>query len=177
MRFEVGDLPEWAVVGGHMSCSDTKGVVADINMRIELKRMIDRTVAMDNGPLAAILQVAVGTLDERIAQPQSYPATKEDPRSISTMICRNVRIDGRRTSVKLEGEYWRVIEAMAFETGGSLDTVCETARRDYPYRSLASALRVHALAMLSQASAQPLAYPAEGGVPRSKRPGRKRQSA
>ncbi|SEH25225.1 Ribbon-helix-helix domain-containing protein [Magnetospirillum fulvum] len=160
-----------------MSCSDTKGVVADINMRIELKRMIDRTLAMDNGPLAAILQVAVGTLDQRIAQPQSHIEEKEEPRSISAMICRNVRVDGRRTSVKLEGEYWQVLEAMAFETGGSLDRLCDAARRDYPYRSLASALRVYALAMLSQAAAPPSFFPAEGSDSGSKRSGRKRQTA
>lgn len=158
-----------------MSCSDTKGVVADINMRIELKRMIDRTLAMNNGPLAAILQVAVGTLDERIAQPQSHAPAKEESPS-SHMICRNVRIDGRRTSVKLESEYWQVLETMASESDGCLDKMCEMARREHPHRSLASALRVYTLAMLTRTADRRLPFADEGSVSISKRSGRKRQS-
>jgi len=139
--------------GGCMGANESDSIVGDLNMRIELTRMIDRTLAMQNGALAAILKVAIGTLDQHIVSPRNRAVPDKAPSPDRKMICRNVRIGGRRTSLKLEVEYWEAIEAMAIEGGGiGLGTVCEFARRDYPDRSLASAVRVYVLAVRSKAA-------------------------
>lgn len=128
-----------------MSWDNSSGMMADISMRIELKRLAERADASDNGPLMAILEVAIGTLDERIADPASYARTERPPRQSACLICRNVRIAGRRTSLKLEAEFWQALEVLAAETECSLDELCEQARRRHPDSSLASAIRVMVL--------------------------------
>jgi len=134
-----------------MQCRDREGIVADLSMRIELTRMIDRTLATKNAELAAILQVAVGTLDTQSLSPPSAQLPEKSPSSEYKMPCRNLRIDGRRTSLKLEGEYWEALDALIAEgRAASLDAICDRARRDYPDRSLASAVRVYVLAMQSK---------------------------
>jgi predicted DNA-binding ribbon-helix-helix protein len=127
-----------------MGWNDPTGLIADINMRIELRRLADRALEMDNGPLMAILEVAIGSLDERIADPSSYH-DQPPPRRSSGLICRNVRVNGRRTSVKLEAEFWRVLDLLADETGGSIDALCQTARHRHPEGGLTSAIRVFIL--------------------------------
>ncbi|CCG41448.1 ribbon-helix-helix domain-containing protein [Magnetospirillum molischianum] len=130
-----------------MGWDDPTGLVADINIRIELRRLADRALEMDNGPLMAILEVAINSLDERIADPSSY-VRRDHPltRRSGGLICRNVRIDGRRTSVKLEAEFWRALETLSSEVGCSVDELCQTARRRHPDGGLTSAIRVFVLA-------------------------------
>ncbi len=70
------------------------------------------------------------------------------------MIKRSIAIDGHRTSIALEAEYWRVVEAMATARGESLARF--VARLDAervaegPVRGLASYLRLAALAAALQ---------------------------
>lgn len=130
-----------------MGWDDPTGLVADINLRIELRRLADRALEMDNGPLMAILEVAISSLDERISDPSSYVKRDHPPqRRSGALICRNVRIDGRRTSVKLEAEFWRVLETLSSELGCSIDELCQTARLRHPDGGLTSAIRVFVLA-------------------------------
>jgi len=129
-----------------MGWDDPTGLIADINIRIELRRLADRAMEMDNGPLMAILEVAISSLDERISDPSSYVRRDHPPlRRSGGLICRNVRIDGRRTSVKLEAEFWRVLEELSSEIGCSVDDLCHTARRRHPEGGLTSAIRVFVL--------------------------------
>lgn len=133
------------------------GLVADINLRIELRRLADQASRMDNGPLAAILEVAISSLDARIADPASYSAGGDPPPASPPpgLICRNIRLDGRRTSVKLEPEFWQALERLAVRTGGTIDDLCRTARRRHPVGGLASAIRVFLLASAVEAAAPP----------------------
>jgi len=133
------------------------GLVADINLRIELRRLADQASRMDNGPLAAIIEVAISSLDARIADPSAYSAgdggSPPSPRPPGGLICRNVRLDGRRTSVKLEPEFWQALERLSAQTGCGLDELCRTARRRHPVGGLASAIRVFVLASAAETAA------------------------
>jgi predicted DNA-binding ribbon-helix-helix protein len=66
---------------------------------------------------------------------------------------RSFQLAGHRTSVALEPEFWAVLEAAAQRRGLSLAalvTEIDTARGDAA-QPLASALRLHALAVTAQA--------------------------
>ena len=128
-----------------MNWQDRQGMIADINLRIELKRLADRAFERDDGPLMAILEVAISTLDERISDPESYPHETSPRRRPVTLICRNIRIRGKRTSVKLENEFWSALEVMAAEAHCTIDDLCDTAKRRYESSSLTSAIRVFVL--------------------------------
>ena len=55
---------------------------------------------------------------------------------------RNVTVDGRRTSVRLEPAYWRALDEMAATTGRDIDHILATAR---PRHGRADTLRVAVL--------------------------------
>lgn len=128
-----------------MGWQDRQDMIADLNFRIELKRLADKAYDRGNGPLMAILEVALNTLDERIGNADAY--VREDAlRQVPvTLVCRNVRINGKRTSVKLESEFWDALEAMADEAHCTIDELCESARRRHQSSSLTSAIRVFVL--------------------------------
>ena len=131
-----------------MSWEDASGVMGDITLRIELKRLADRAAALDNRALGTILDLAVATLDSRISDSGLYPRGSGGPgarRRGSVLVCRNVRVEGRRTSLKLENDFWQALDRMAAETDGGIDELCDMARRQYPDSSLASAVRVFVL--------------------------------
>ena len=128
-----------------MSWHDRQGMIADLNLRIELKRLANKALERDDGPLMAILEVAINTLDERLAAPEANGREAAPRKQPVVLICRNVRIKGRRTSVKLENEFWHALELMAEEARCSIDDLCETARRRFEARSLTSAIRVFVL--------------------------------
>jgi len=128
-----------------MNWDDRQGMIADINLRIELKRLADKASHLDNGPLAAILEVAISTLDERIADPTAYTVGEAPRRRPVALICRNIRLRGKRTSVKLESEFWNALEIMADEAHCTVDDLCEAARRRFDAGSLTSSVRVFVL--------------------------------
>jgi predicted DNA-binding ribbon-helix-helix protein len=55
---------------------------------------------------------------------------------------RNVRIEGRRTSLRLEPEYWSALDEIGRRERFALHDLCTFIRRRDPRRSLASAVRV-----------------------------------
>lgn len=128
-----------------MNWHDRQGMIADLNMRIELKRLADKAFERGNGPLMAILEVAINTLDERLAAPEAYGRDEIPRKRPVVLICRNIRIKGRRTSIKLETEFWHALDRMAQEAHCSIDDLCETARRRFEGSSLTSAIRVFVL--------------------------------
>lgn len=128
-----------------MNWHDRQGMIADLNLRIELKRLADKAFERDDGPLMAILEVAINTLDERLAAPESYGREETLRKKPVVLICRNIRIKGKRTSIKLETEFWHALELMAEEAHCSIDDLCETAKRRFEARNLTSAIRVFVL--------------------------------
>lgn len=64
------------------------------------------------------------------------------------LLKRSFRLAGHRTSIALEAEFWRALEEVAERRGESLAALVTTldAERTDPAQSLASALRVFALA-------------------------------
>jgi predicted DNA-binding ribbon-helix-helix protein len=128
-----------------MNWHDRQGMIADLNLRIELKRLADKAFERDDGPLMAILEVAINTLDERLAAPESYGREETLRKKPVVLICRNIRIKGKRTSIKLETEFWHALDLMAEEAHCSIDDLCEAAKRRFEARNLTSAIRVFVL--------------------------------
>ncbi len=122
----------------------TNRTVADINLRIELNRLAHQAADRGDGPLLAILGAAVRTLDERICEAESHP-TVDRPSGSTSLICRNVRVRGRRTSVKLENEFWSALENLAKRSNCSITALCDVAHQLKGAGSLTSALRVFIL--------------------------------
>ncbi|CAA7623365.1 conserved hypothetical protein [Candidatus Terasakiella magnetica] len=141
-----------------MKWDDRNGMLADINLRIELKRLADKAFHRDDGPLMAILEVAINTLDERIADPDAYSVSESPRKKPVLQVLRNIRVRGKRTSVKLESEFWNALEMMAEEAQCSLDDLCDTARRRYEANSLASAIRVFVLSNISPEQTPAMSY-------------------
>lgn len=117
----------------------------DINLRVALKRMADDAHHHDDGSLAAILEVAVRTVDQRIAEMESTPAVQPVSEISTQQVCRNVRIGQRRTTIKMEAEFWDALEAMAAQQESSLDTVCSHIASLCDGGNLTSAIRVFVL--------------------------------
>lgn len=114
--------------------------IADINLRIELQRLAGQAADRGDGPLAAILGAAVRFLDDRIQEAER--SISSEPQTSAALVCRNVRVRGRRTSVKLEREFWHALEAMASRSNCTVTALCDTAHRLKGSGSLTSALRV-----------------------------------
>lgn len=75
----------------------------------------------------------------------------------STLISRNVSVGGRRTSMRLEPEFWHHLARIASQNGKSIhDLVSDIAATKSPDSSLSSAVRVFVLK-------ESLACPAVGG--------------
>jgi predicted DNA-binding ribbon-helix-helix protein len=60
---------------------------------------------------------------------------------------RSFSLSGHRTSVALEGEFWLVLEKEAKNTGRSVAGLIKSIDETRGSRPLASALRLHALAV------------------------------
>lgn len=58
---------------------------------------------------------------------------------------RSFSLSGHRTSIALEEEFWAVLQKEAADTGRSLAGLVQTIDEARGSRSLASALRLHAL--------------------------------
>ena len=65
---------------------------------------------------------------------------------MSQLIRRNVRIENRRTSVKMEREMWDALAEICDRTGRSIHDVCGEVRRASDGDNFTSLLRVYILA-------------------------------
>jgi predicted DNA-binding ribbon-helix-helix protein len=74
-------------------------------------------------------------------------ARGKDGREMASLKKRSFSLSGHRTSVALEEEFWTVLEDEARKTGRSLATLVQTIDVGRGSRPLASALRLHALAV------------------------------
>ena len=64
---------------------------------------------------------------------------------MSDLICRNVRVAGRRTSIKLEADMWEALQEICERSGRSLHEVCTEAYRRRDSSNFTSAVRLFIL--------------------------------
>jgi len=72
--------------------------------------------------------------------------------------CRNVKIDGRRTSIKLEQEFWRLLAALARESGMEQEDILSRIRAARPLVPLTTSVRV-AVLLYQEMAARTLPQP------------------
>lgn len=63
-------------------------------------------------------------------------------RQTSSLISRNIRVDGRRTSVRLEASMWDALKEICQRQNLSVHAFCERVERDRGPLSLTAAIRV-----------------------------------
>lgn len=56
--------------------------------------------------------------------------------------CRNVKVDGRRTSIKLEQEFWRLLAQLSVESGLEQEDILSGIRAARPAVPLTTSVRV-----------------------------------
>jgi predicted DNA-binding ribbon-helix-helix protein len=72
---------------------------------------------------------------------------------------RNVRIAGRRTSLRLEPEYWSALDEIRRLERFPLHDLCTLIRLRHPHRSLASAVRVFVTGYFRELAATNVDHP------------------
>lgn len=70
----------------------------------------------------------------------------EKPRGRSALRARNVRINNRRTSVKLEPAFWDALETVARREGTTVNDLCTLVHEKADGYGLTAAIRVFLLA-------------------------------
>ena len=61
------------------------------------------------------------------------------------LLCKNVIVNGRRTSMRLEKEVWNALSESCKEQNISLNTLCSQTEETKDDTGLSSAMRIHAL--------------------------------
>lgn len=116
--------------------------VSDANLRIELMRLREKSAGNDDWSLAAILDVAIRTLDGRMDEARQAEAAVPPPTALS---CRNVRVKGNRTSIRLEQAFWHGLDVLSRQGRCTVNELCEAAAELPGAASLTAALRVYVL--------------------------------
>ncbi|MCR6630560.1 MAG: ribbon-helix-helix domain-containing protein [Magnetospirillum sp.] len=132
-----------------------------LGLRMELRRLCARAFDQGDGVIATILETAVRTVDQRISEAGERQAPNPIPAIVTALVARNVRIGCRRTTVKLEADFWRALEGLGSELGCSVDDLCTKAHALYDGGNLASAIRIFTLRSIGDI--------ADGLPPRAKR--------
>ena len=132
--------------GGRVTpMEQTDKIVAEIGTRIELGRLKDKALRRGDEAIATILRSAITMIDRRIARADANLKAGRERAHGTSLIARNIRVRGRRTSVRLEAEFWQMLQAMAQETHCSLHQLCDIALREKGRGSATSAIRVFVL--------------------------------
>jgi predicted DNA-binding ribbon-helix-helix protein len=79
-------------------------------------------------------------------------ATSASQRSGSSLVARNVRVAGRRTSVRLEPSMWEALQEVAEREGKTINDLVTEIDRVRPESTLTAAIRVHLLAYYRRAA-------------------------
>lgn len=75
------------------------------------------------------------------------------PLLTSGLICKNVKISGRRTSIRLEPEMWEALEVIALREKCSASQICSLANTSKrPRDSVTAAIRIYILRYFMSAS-------------------------
>jgi predicted DNA-binding ribbon-helix-helix protein len=128
-------------------------MVSAVNLRINLKRMASEAMERGDGPIAAILDVAVRTLDDRIAHDEAAPGLAQTIQTDG--IRRSVRIHGRRTTIKLEREFWDALDQISAHWHSTIDALCSDISSMCGDGNLSSAIRVFALRTIASGDFDP----------------------
>lgn len=115
--------------------------LADLQARIQLKRLADEAAGRGDEALTAILLTAIRTLDHRLNRTEDLPE-RSGRHSKGLLTVRNVRVAGRRTSIRLEPDLWERLQEIAANSGRTVHDVCSEIRERNPGISLTSAIRV-----------------------------------
>ncbi len=107
--------------------------------------MAEDALERGDGPIAAILEVAIRTLDERIAAEESMLTAGCADTIPTDGVRRSVRIHGRRTTIKLEPDFWNALDRIAETWHSSTDAVCSDVATMCGEGNLTSAIRVFTL--------------------------------
>ena len=70
----------------------------------------------------------------------------------STLISRNITVNGRRTSVRLEPKMWEALREISEITGVSVDEFCSRVESEQNSSSLTAAIRVAILGFYRRAA-------------------------
>ncbi|SDF90920.1 Predicted DNA-binding protein, contains Ribbon-helix-helix (RHH) domain [Limimonas halophila] len=73
---------------------------------------------------------------------------------MSTLKSRNVLLDGRRTSLRLERAVWDALDEICQREGMNLNQVCTHVERQRAERSLAAGIRVFVLHYFREAATE-----------------------
>ena len=82
---------------------------------------------------------------ERYAKPRCKPMS-------STLVSRNVTVNGRRTSVRLEPKMWEALREISDVTGVSVDEFCSQVESEHNSSSLTAGIRVAILGFYRSAA-------------------------
>ncbi len=134
-----------------MLMSPNDGVLLDANMRIELKRLADQASDRGDTHLSAILVSAVGTLDQRLHAAEASLAADALPKQASGLVFKNIRLGGKRTSIRIEAEFWEALEEIARRENRTVNGILERLTAgERQGGNLTSAIRVLALGYFRQ---------------------------
>ncbi len=84
---------------------------------------------------------------------------------MSDLVCRNVRLAGRRTSIKLEAHMWDALYEICDRTGKSVHQVCTEIHAEGGSASFTSRVRVHILSYFRSAERRARAVGMVHGTP------------
>ncbi len=70
----------------------------------------------------------------------------------TALVSRNIRLNGRRTSIKLEPAFWSALGRVAEEEGVSIHEICQSVAERTEGYGLTGAVRVFLLCYMSGAS-------------------------
>lgn len=70
----------------------------------------------------------------------------------STLISRNVVVDGRRTSLRLEGEFWEALAELCRREGVTVNELCTMIERRHRASSRTAAVRAFVVAYFRAAA-------------------------
>ncbi len=85
--------------------------------------------------------------------------TEANAAAMSSLVCRNIRINGRRTSIKLESSMWHALEDICRRTDSSLHDVCSTVERETAAGTFTSRMRVFILDYFRDAERRARGWP------------------
>lgn len=73
---------------------------------------------------------------------------------MSTLVSRNVSLNGRRTSLRLEREMWDALDEICAREGWTLHAVCAHVENRRRERTLTAGIRVYVLQYYRQAATE-----------------------
>jgi predicted DNA-binding ribbon-helix-helix protein len=119
--------------------------LGDINLRIALRMIADGVMDRGDTLVGSILEVAIRTIDDRVGHADAVVSGPHAGVLATATVRRNVRIDGRRTSIMMEQDFWDALDRIAKGRNATVDAVCSAINRFSDGANLTAAIRVYIL--------------------------------